>query len=88
MSLMIVQFAICFDFRNKIHTFNLCSANGNGHYASQSMQQTQSPYMGVNNMPGNAYNKNQYNSGPHMQRAPIYDGKSVVTTFLNPIKIV
>lgn len=47
------------------------SANGNGHYSSQQMQQTQSPYMGV---PGSGYNKNQYGSGPHMQRAPIYDG--------------
>lgn len=47
------------------------STNGNGHYASQQMQQQQSPYMGV---PGSGYNKNQYASGPHMQRAPIYDG--------------
>lgn len=47
------------------------SANGNGHYASQPMQQQQqqSPYMGINNLPGNGYNKGQY-----MQRAPIYDG--------------
>lgn len=47
------------------------STNGNGHYTSQQMQQQQSPYMGV---PGSGYNKNQYASGPHMQRAPIYDG--------------
>lgn len=50
------------------------SANGNGHYGGQQMQQTQSPYMGVNNM-GSGYNKGQYGSGPHIQRAPIYDGK-------------
>lgn len=50
------------------------SANGNGHYSSQPMQQQQSPYMGVSNLPGNGYNKGQYSSGPHMQRAPIYDG--------------
>lgn len=49
------------------------STNGNGHYASQSMQQPQSPYMGVNNLPGSGYNKGQYNAGHH-QRAPIYDG--------------
>lgn len=39
------------------------------------MQQPQSPYMGVNNLPGNGYSKGQYNTGSHMQRAPIYDGK-------------
>lgn len=47
----------------------------NGHYASQSMQQPQSPYMGVNNLPGSGYNKGQYNAGHH-QRAPIYDGQN------------
>ncbi|XP_055316284.1 tight junction protein ZO-1 isoform X4 [Sitodiplosis mosellana] len=64
-----------------IHAYNhssypygsMSSANGNGHYASQPMQQPQSPYMGVNNLPGSGYNKGQYNAG-HMQRAPIYDG--------------
>lgn len=39
------------------------------------MPPTQSPYMGVNNMPGGGYNKGQYSSGQHIQRAPIYDGK-------------
>lgn len=66
-----------FNLRIKISIFLLnfgmfffCySANGNGHYSSQQMQQPQSPYMGV------GYNKGQYNAGPHMQRAPIYDGK-------------
>ncbi|XP_031626830.1 uncharacterized protein LOC116343080 isoform X3 [Contarinia nasturtii] len=62
-----------------IHAYNhssypygsMASANGNGHYSSQQMQQPQSPYMGV---PSGGYNKGQYNAGPHIQRAPIYDG--------------
>lgn len=49
------------------------SANGNGHYAGPPMQQTQSPYMGVNNMQSSGYSKSPYSSG-HIQRAPIYDG--------------